>query len=208
MIQNTLIALFEGSEGSDTFASASFEALVGELDDTHNAAPSLVLWKPRSGNTKARFDLALEMQEGVINRLPESERSMPVYGSMNENHVRWRIRELFGHEGRAIQIETVWMVGCRMRSMILIAKTGIGKSLIFEAIPLLDPSQPGIALVVMPLKKIQSQQVEKVNRIEGARAVVYDGEHRDQMLRYRIAAGHYTHSKNIRNAPSHIPNNK
>ncbi len=48
----------------------------------------------------------------------------------------------------------MYKVGCRGRSMILAAKTRVGKSAIFEAIPLLDLSDPRIALVIMPLRHI------------------------------------------------------
>lgn len=192
-------------ESTDVLDPVLFEDPTGVLGHCSEASPSFVPWRPRLGNAKNRYALALQMREGVINRLPESRTPLPVHTSMSKVHVGQRIQELFGYTARQIQIDTVWTVGCQMISMILIAKTGIGKSLIFEAIPLLDPSRPGIVLVVMPLKKIQSQQVDKVNQINGARAVVYDGEHRDQMLRYRIAAGHYTHGK-IRNPRSGFSN--
>lgn len=74
---------------------------------------------------------------------------------MSKDDVRVRLPELFGIEGRAVQVDTVYEVGCRGRSIILTAKTAIGKSAIFEAILLLDPYNPDIALVVMPLKHIQ-----------------------------------------------------
>lgn len=86
---------------------------------------------------------------------------------MTKDDVPIRLRELFGIEGRPVQVDTVHEVSCRGRSMILTAKTAIGKSAIFEVIPLLDPSNPGIALVVMPLKHIQQQQLEKINNIPG-----------------------------------------
>ena len=114
---------------------------------------------------------------------------------MTKDDVRIRLRELFGIEGRSVQVDTVFEVGCRGRSMILTAKTAIGKSAIFEAIPLLDPNNPSIALVVMPLKHIQQQQLHKINNIPGARALVYDGDHSDEHARLRIAAGHYTHGE-------------
>ena len=83
--------------------------------------------------------------------------------------------------------------------MILAAKTGIGKSLIFEAIPLLDPNKPGIGLVVMPLKHIQAQQMGNINAIEGARAFVYDGENCTEQARVEIAGGQYTHGEYLSN---------
>ena len=151
---------------------------------------------PSKGTQKARAKIAKELEEGVIHKLPSSAHpALPCRTEMSKNDIRLRIKELFGVEGKSIQVDTIWRVACRQESMILVAKTGIGKSLIFEAIPLLDPADPGIALIVMPLKHIQQQQLAKINQIPGARAAVYDGDHNDERLRYAIAAGHFTHSQ-------------
>ena len=69
---------------------------------------------------------------------------------MTKDDLRVRLQELFQIIGRPVLVDTIFEVGCRGRSIILTAKTVIGKSAIFEAIPLLDPSNPSIALVVIP----------------------------------------------------------
>ena len=155
-----------------------------------------VPWVPPRGARKMPRKIVECIREGAIGcLLPSRRRRIPRRMHMARRDVQYRVNELFGYEGRDIQIDTIWDVGCRSRSQILVAKTGIGKSLIFEAVPLLDPSRPGIALIVMPTKHIQWQQLDKVNQIEGARAVVYDADHKDAETRYRIAAGHFTHGR-------------
>ena len=112
----------------------------------------------------------------MIQQLPLSANTrLPDFRRMARQDVELRIKELWGYPRKSVQVDTILEVGCSQRSVIFVAKTGIGKSLIFETIPLLNPHHPGIALIVMPLKHIQQQQLEKVNRLPGARAVDYGG---------------------------------
>ena len=69
---------------------------------------------------------------------------------MTVKDVGVRIMEVFGKTARDIQSKTVYEVGCQKLSILFMAKTGAGKSLTFEMVPLLDPNNPGIALIVMP----------------------------------------------------------
>lgn len=63
---------------------------------------------------------------------------------MTRDQVRCRIKELYSFNGKEMQIDTIWRVGCEQESMILVAKTGFGKGLLFETIPLLDPRYLGL----------------------------------------------------------------
>ncbi|KAL8902252.1 MAG: hypothetical protein Q9207_004819 [Kuettlingeria erythrocarpa] len=151
---------------------------------------------PWSAPRKISDELRDLVEAEVIEKLPASKINLPEYRAMTRGHVSRRMKELFGFKGRDIQNETIWT--------ILIAGTGTGKSLIFKAIPLLDPLRPGIALVVMPLRNIQWEKAENVNKIAGARAVVYNGETQSQLLRYQIAAGNYTHGRYLKRASTFL----
>lgn len=182
------------SRDTDTCFGDSDDGL--DIDQTLEPLKIPAPFWPSRGSKRSKADIAKELQKGAIQQLPPSAHSrLPEYRHMARQDVALRIKELWGYPGKPVQVDTILEIGCRQASAILVAKTGIGKSLIFETIPLLDPKHPGIALIVMPLKHIQQQQLEKVNRLPGAQAVVYDGEHHTELLRYQIAAGHFTHSK-------------
>jgi superfamily II DNA helicase RecQ len=83
--------------------------------------------------------------------------------------------------------------------VMLVAKTSFGKSLIFQLAPLLmpDPEEPRIALILMPLTRLQQNQAENVIKRGahlGAKCIVLDQESNDLKNRRLIAEGKYTHS--------------
>ena len=194
----------EPSRWDDDISSISgdIDTCFGDFEDGSDRDQALeplqlpALFWPSRGSKQIKAAIAKELQEGVIQQLPLSAYiRLSDFRRMTRQDVELRIKELWGYPGKSVQVDTILEVGCRQRSIIFVAKTGIGKSLIFEIILLLDLNHPGIALIIMPLKHIQQQQLEKVNRLFGARAVVYDGEHRSELLRYQIAVGHFTHGK-------------
>ena len=114
---------------------------------------------------------------------------------MSLAHVALRFREVTGLEGRPQQIEAIHTVGCKRKSLILVAKTSFGKSWVFNMLPLLHPVHIGIVLVVIPLKHIASQQHDKINSIPRGKSLVYDKDHCSKSYRRQIAAGVYTHGQ-------------
>jgi len=58
------------------------------------------------------------------------------------------------------------MLMFRRIDVIVIAKTGFGKSLIFQSAPFLtgDGREPGISLIIMPLKAIQAGRKKELKR--------------------------------------------
>ncbi|KAL9041226.1 MAG: hypothetical protein Q9180_001422 [Flavoplaca navasiana] len=186
-------------DGSDV-VSTSFSDSDGNSSDERSSEdlqPSdkpVRQWVAPRGRRKAKAALQASILEGdVIHALPPSIFRHPPYHQMSRDQVAARMKEIHGFDAKEDQVETVFEVGCAQRDRILIAKTGFGKSLLFETVPLLDPPRPGIALVVSPLKSISWQEEAKINALPGARAAVYDGETKNQRLRYEIAAGYYTH---------------
>ena len=116
---------------------------------------------------------------------------------MTLNQIATRIFEVSGLNGRKEQIEAIHAVACLKESLILIARTSFGKSLVFNMLPLLHPRNTGIVLVVVPLKLIAEQQYEKVNKFPRALSFVYDKNHKSRLDRQRIAAGEYTHGTKL-----------
>ncbi len=114
-----------------------------------------------------------------------------------------RRAQAFGYENlREQQLEALEELIEHQRDVMLIAKTSFGKSLIFQLAPLLmpKPTNPGIALILMPLTLLQQNQsaaVMKKGRHLGAMCLVLDGDANTSKNRKWIAEGIYTHSKLI-----------
>lgn len=191
----------DGSDGTSTLfgdsdGNSSEEQDSEDSRSSKDRPASPRQWVAPRGRQKARAALKASILEGaVIHALPPSEFQHPPCDRMTRDQVAARMKEIHGFDAKCKQVQTVWEVGCARRDRILIAKTGFGKSLLFETVPLLDPQRPGIALVVSPLKSISWQEEAKVNALSCARAAVYDGETKSPRLRYEIAAGYYTHGE-------------
>jgi superfamily II DNA helicase RecQ len=84
------------------------------------------------------------------------------------------------------------------RDLILIAKTGYGKSIIFQAAPLIDAAMgAGICLIIMPLTLLQEEQSQQLKHIPLAKPVVLIGDSNKQKLREEIGQGLYTHGSSF-----------
>jgi ATP-dependent helicase YprA (DUF1998 family) len=81
------------------------------------------------------------------------------------------------------------------RDLILIAKTGFGKSIIFQALPLIEEESKQASLIIMPLNLLQEEQAEKLKTIPGAKPFILNGDTNTRKNRHEIGAGAYTHSK-------------
>ena len=78
-------------------------------------------------------------------------------------HNKWQVvledqvSELFGFKAQKEQIDCLEVLQAK-KDLILLAKTGFGKSVIFQAMPLLDPENPRVCIVIMPLIALQDDQ--------------------------------------------------
>jgi superfamily II DNA helicase RecQ len=111
----------------------------------------------------------------------------------NKAHIRARLQELFGYEGKSVQVDVIHHLIYEKQDIILVAKTGFGKSLIFQAAPLIYRNTQRICLVIMPLKAIEEQQCTKLSSVEGAHPFVLNGDNNTMANRKAIASGIYTH---------------
>ena len=104
-----------------------------------------------------------------------------------------RVKELFHIDLKIIQLQAIHHVLFQRSDLILIAKTGFGKSIIFQATPLIE-EQAGICLILMPLKALQDEQCEKLKHISSADPFVLNGDNNNKFNRKAIREGRYTHS--------------
>lgn len=108
-----------------------------------------------------------------------------------------RFRQCLGLLPKVTQLNVLLSLEYDKKDVILIATTGFGKSAIFHVAPMLK-AKTGLALIIMPLKALQSSQMSKVSKISGARPFVLNGETNTPLNRRMIAGGFYTHGKSKR----------
>ena len=99
---------------------------------------------------------------------------------------------IFGFPLHDAQVEAISTLFYEQRDLLLLAKTGFGKSLIFQLAPFLS-ARPGVVLTLMPLKLLQAEQSEMINRIPQGRGIVLNGENNNKRVLEDIAQGGYTH---------------
>lgn len=107
-----------------------------------------------------------------------------------------RCRELgliiFGFPLHNAQVEAICTLFYEQRDLLLLAKRAFGKSLIFQLIPFLS-ARPGVVLTLMPLKLLQAEQSEMINRIPRGRGIILSGKNNNKRVLEDIARGGYTH---------------
>lgn len=106
--------------------------------------------------------------------------------------IRRRTKELFNINLKDIQTQAIHLLLFQKLDLILIAKTGFGKSIIFQAVPLIA-EQAGICLILMPLKALEDEQCEKLKHIPFASPFVLKDDSNTKSNRKNIREGQYTH---------------
>ena len=105
--------------------------------------------------------------------------------------IQRRVNELFGFEPNDKQVKAIWKLLYDKSDLILIAKTGFGKSIIF----LIREELKLASLIIMPLNLLQEEQAEKLKMIAGAHPFVLNVDTNTWKNRREISEGVYTHSK-------------
>lgn len=94
------------------------------------------------------------------------------------------------HQG---QIDAIWTLYYKRKDLLLLAKTGFRKSLIFQLFLFMTPTT-GVVLVLMPLKLLQTEQSDMINvRLPKGNAIVLNGDNNQENTQQIIATGDYTH---------------
>ena len=94
------------------------------------------------------------------------------------------------HEG---QIDAIWTLFYEQKDLLLLAKTGFRKSLIFQLL-LFMTSTIGVVLILMPLKLLQAEQTIMINqRLPKGNAIFLNGDNNKETTQCEIATRNYTH---------------
>lgn len=99
---------------------------------------------------------------------------------------------IFGFTLQEAQVDALYTLFYKQRDLLLLAKTGFGKSLIFQLLPsIYDPT--GVVIILMPLKLLQAEQNNMINRIATGKAIALTGENNQKVVQKSIASQNYTH---------------
>ena len=99
---------------------------------------------------------------------------------------------VFGFELQKGQVEAVSILFYERRDLLLLAKTGFGKSLIFQILPFMF-HLTGVVIILMPLKLLQAEQNSMINRIASRKAIALTEENNNKAVQQAIACQNFIH---------------
>ena len=111
-------------------------------------------------------------------------------------HINEVILDVLGKNAKYEQTAAIRHLVYNREDLIFIAGTSYGKSMIFQAAPFVRQT---ICLIIVPLKAIQRDQVQKLGEKKGAMPIILDGDTNNKKTRKRIADGDVTHGRVFRN---------
>lgn len=86
---------------------------------------------------------------------------------------------IYGFELQEGQVDAVSTLFYEWRNLLLLAKTGFEKSLIFQIMPFIfNPT--GVVIILIPLKLLQAEQNSMINCIASGKAIALTGENNDK----------------------------
>ena len=107
-----------------------------------------------------------------------------------------RCRELglivFGFTLHDTQVEAIYTLFYEQRDLLFLAKTGFGKSLIFQLLPFMTTPM-GVVLILISLKLLQAEQSEIINQLPQKKAIILNGENSQKSTIAEVTKGGYTH---------------
>jgi superfamily II DNA or RNA helicase len=140
----------------------------------------------------SRLERVNNMDMGELQRLVE-EGFQPDNIDLQEEIIQCTMRRLLkGREPRYQQVRSLRRLVYRLGDTMLIAKTGFGKTIIFQAYSILTGK---ITVQLIPLCTLGKAQTESLNRFEGVNAclITADTKRNDPELLQKIRQCEYTH---------------
>ena len=106
--------------------------------------------------------------------------------------IKKQLQNIFEYTSRLEQLEAIEKLAFIKQNVILIAKTGFDKSIVFQAVPMLTK---GICLMIMLLTVLEEEQSAKINRLSSthSKAIMLQADNCDLMNLAAVQNGQYTH---------------
>lgn len=99
---------------------------------------------------------------------------------------------VFGFTFHEEQFDAISCLFYDQSNFLLLAKTGFGKSIIFQLLPFMTPIA-GVVLILMSFKLLQAEQSQMINQIPNGKALVLNGENNHKHNHKQVIRGGYTH---------------
>lgn len=99
---------------------------------------------------------------------------------------------MFGFVLHEEQIDAIYCLYYKSTDLLLLAKTGFAKSLVFQLLPFMTPI-PEVVLILMPLKLLQAEQCLSINSIPNGKGLILNGKNNRKEVLQDAAKGGYTH---------------
>ena len=118
--------------------------------------------------------------------------SMQPWREINSHQcIRDRLHQVFGIHGKDKQVEVLYRLMVEKKDTVLLAKTGFGKSILFQA-PSMLSCDDTVTIILLLLLALQAEQQEKLQSL-GGRPFVLNGETNSKANRETIRLGQYIH---------------
>ena len=130
-----------------------------------------------------------------MNSDSDSDEDVDEY-SERRQYIETIVRYRFGVSAKSAQIDAIEALAFDQKDVILIAKTGFGKSIVFQAVPFVF-STPRSALIIMPLIALEEEQCKKLRDIPGCKPFVLCGDSNNRYNLQQIRQGSFTHGMSI-----------
>ena len=111
-----------------------------------------------------------------------------------DKHIISVVNKRFEFNPKDKQIDAIRTLVNEKRDTLFIARTGYGKSIVFQATPLMYP-ETKTALIIMPLKLLEEEQCDKLSRGKDCKPFVLNGDTNNPVNIKLIRQGTFTHSK-------------
>ncbi len=109
---------------------------------------------------------------------------LPVEGKALSAQRRHRYKDMgmsiFGFALQEAQVDSIYTLFYKQRDLLL-AKTGFGKSLIFQLLPFFF-NLTGVVIILIPLKVFQAEQNSMINRISRRKAIALTGKNNQKVI--------------------------
>lgn len=105
--------------------------------------------------------------------------------------IKEAVKLVFGFQGKSDQVESIWSLLVQREDRILVAKTGYGKSVVPQLLPLLVKNS--IVLILLPLNALGAEQLGDIEKLPLAKPIWLHAGNNNLSTLQRIKAGIYTH---------------
>lgn len=99
---------------------------------------------------------------------------------------------VFGFTLQKVQIDTIYMLFYKEKDFLLHAKTGLGKSLIFQFLPFLFDFI-GVVIIFIPLKPLQVEQNSMINYLSSRKIITLTSKNNQKAIQQSIWSLDYSH---------------